>query len=166
MTTTTDRTAPYYDPYDYDVDANAHTVWKRLRDEAPLYWNDKYGFFALSRFDDVLPAMLDIETFSSAHMHAAANVTTESGSFDWLVARNTVIRQTGRHALASVTQETQVRCADGKYVNTGFPPRHAKDFVSLRDWVDELSMMRASVVDGQWPVARRRWPTPVQRRVR
>jgi len=78
--------------------------------------------------------------FVDVSMHAAANVTTESGSFDWLVARNTVIRQTGRHALASVTQETQVRCADGKYVNTGFPPRHAKDFVSLRDWVDELGM--------------------------
>jgi cytochrome P450 len=59
---------PYYDPYDYDVDANAHAVWRRLRDEAPLYWNEKFGFYALSRFDDVLPAMLDTETFSSAHM--------------------------------------------------------------------------------------------------
>jgi crotonobetainyl-CoA:carnitine CoA-transferase CaiB-like acyl-CoA transferase len=76
--------------------------------------------------------------FVDVSMHAAANVTTESGSFDWLVARNTVIRQTGRHALASVTQETQVECVDGRYVNTGFPPRHAKDFESLRDWVDEL----------------------------
>jgi benzylsuccinate CoA-transferase BbsE subunit len=76
--------------------------------------------------------------FIDVSMHAAANVTTESGSFDWLVARNTVIRQTGRHALATVTQETQVECVDGRYVNTGFPPRHAKDFESLRDWVDEL----------------------------
>jgi benzylsuccinate CoA-transferase BbsE subunit len=76
--------------------------------------------------------------FIDVSMHAAANVTTESGSFDWLVAKNTVIRQTGRHALATVTQETQVECIDGRYVNTGFPPRHAKDFASLRDWVDEL----------------------------
>ncbi len=76
--------------------------------------------------------------FIDVSMHAAANVTTESGSFDWLVAKNTVIRQTGRHALATVTQETQVECVDGRYVNTGFPPRHAKDFESLRDWVDEL----------------------------
>ncbi|HXY93440.1 MAG TPA: CoA transferase [Acidimicrobiia bacterium] len=75
--------------------------------------------------------------FIDVSMHAAANVTTESGSFDWLVARNTVVRQTGRHALASITQETQVQCADGRYVNTGFPPRHVKDFASLRDWVDE-----------------------------
>jgi benzylsuccinate CoA-transferase BbsE subunit len=76
--------------------------------------------------------------FVDVSMHAAANVTTESGTFDWLVARNTVIRQTGRHALAMVTQETQVRCADGRYVNTGFPPRHVKDFANLRDWIDEL----------------------------
>ena len=78
--------------------------------------------------------------FVDVSMHAAANVTTESGSFDWLVAKNTVIRQTGRHALASVTQETQVQCVDGRYVNTGFPPRHAKDFASLRDWVEELGL--------------------------
>ena len=78
--------------------------------------------------------------FVDVSMHAAANVTTESGSFDWLVAKNTVIRQTGRHALASVTQETQVQCVDGRYVNTGFPPRHVKDFESLRDWVEELGL--------------------------
>jgi benzylsuccinate CoA-transferase BbsE subunit len=78
--------------------------------------------------------------FVDVSMHAAANVTTESGTFDWLVAGNTVVRQTGRHALAMVTQETQVQCADGRYVNTGFPPRHVKDFESLRDWVDELGL--------------------------
>jgi benzylsuccinate CoA-transferase BbsE subunit len=78
--------------------------------------------------------------FVDVSMHAAANVTTESGTFDWLVARNTVVRQTGRHALAMVTQETQVRCADGRYVNTGFPPRHLKEFERLRDWIDELGL--------------------------
>ena len=31
-------------------------------------------------------------------MHAAVNVTTESGSYVWLVQRGTVQRQTGRHA--------------------------------------------------------------------
>lgn len=56
-----------YDPYDYEVDANAHQVWKRLRDEAPLYWNEAYEFFAISRYDDVLRAILDVDTFSSAH---------------------------------------------------------------------------------------------------
>jgi cytochrome P450 len=57
----------YYDPYDYDVDVNAQAVWKRLRDEAPLYYNEKFDFYALSRYDDILPAMLDTETYSSTH---------------------------------------------------------------------------------------------------
>lgn len=56
----------YYDPYDYDIDADPHPVWKRLRDEAPLYRNDRYDFYALSRFADVHEASLDVETFSSA----------------------------------------------------------------------------------------------------
>ncbi len=56
----------YYDPYDFDIDADPYPVWKRLRDEAPLYYNDRYGFFALSRFDDVEQASIDTTTFSSA----------------------------------------------------------------------------------------------------
>jgi benzylsuccinate CoA-transferase BbsE subunit len=74
--------------------------------------------------------------FVDVSMHAAANVTTESSSYEWLVARSTVLRQTGRHALTTISQETQVRCADGRYVTTGFPPRHVKDFTALRDWID------------------------------
>jgi cytochrome P450 len=56
-----------YDPYDYTIDANPHPIWKRLRDEAPVYYNAEHDFFALSRFDDVLAAHLDPATFSSAH---------------------------------------------------------------------------------------------------
>ena len=56
-----------YDPYDYAIDANPHPIWKRLRDEAPVYYNEQHDFYALSRFDDVLAAHLDAATFSSAH---------------------------------------------------------------------------------------------------
>jgi cytochrome P450 len=55
-----------YDPYDYAIDADPHPVWKRMRDDAPVYWNEKYEFWALSRFADVYEASRDIETFSSA----------------------------------------------------------------------------------------------------
>ena len=58
--------ALYFDPYDYAIDADPHPVWKRLRDEAPLYRNDRYDFYALSRFDDVLAASTDVDTYSSA----------------------------------------------------------------------------------------------------
>jgi cytochrome P450 len=55
-----------YDPYDTEIDRDPYPVWKRLRDEAPLYRNEQYDFFALSRFDDVERGLLDWETFSSA----------------------------------------------------------------------------------------------------
>jgi cytochrome P450 len=55
----------YYDPYDFEIDADPHPIWKRLRDEAPLYYNARYDFFALSRFDDVEPALLNWETYRS-----------------------------------------------------------------------------------------------------
>ena len=67
MTTamTTRPSDPYYDPYDFEIDADPHPVWKRLRDERPLYTNERYGFFALSRFEDVERGLIDWETFIS-----------------------------------------------------------------------------------------------------
>jgi cytochrome P450 len=75
----------YYDPYDYGVDAAAHAAWKRLRDEAPLYHNDIYNFFALSRYDDVLHAILDTETFSSAHGTVLEMMTEDEGALPMMI---------------------------------------------------------------------------------
>jgi cytochrome P450 len=55
-----------YDPYDYDIDEDPHPTWRRLRDEAPLYYNPQHDFYALSRYQDVLDALLDWKTYSSA----------------------------------------------------------------------------------------------------
>ena len=57
----------YWDPFDPVVDAEPHPTWRRLRDEAPVYRNDRYGFYALSRFADVEAAHRDPATFSSSH---------------------------------------------------------------------------------------------------
>jgi cytochrome P450 len=57
----------YYDPYDYEIDVDPHPVWRRMRDEQPLYWNERYEFWALSRFEDVWAAYHDTTTFSSSH---------------------------------------------------------------------------------------------------
>src|SRR5690242_9359417 len=57
----------YWDPFDTEIDTALYEVWRRLRDEAPVYRNERFGFFALSRFDDVDRASRDPATFSSAH---------------------------------------------------------------------------------------------------
>jgi hypothetical protein len=43
----------YYDPYDREILEDPYPVCRRLRDEAPLYYNDAYDFYAFSRFADV-----------------------------------------------------------------------------------------------------------------
>jgi cytochrome P450 len=55
----------YYDPFDFDIDDDPYPVWKRMRAEAPLYFNDKYNFYALSRYGDVAPALPDWKTYRS-----------------------------------------------------------------------------------------------------
>jgi crotonobetainyl-CoA:carnitine CoA-transferase CaiB-like acyl-CoA transferase len=81
--------------------------------------------------------------FVDVSMHGASNVTTESGSHFWLVANETVQRQTGRHASVEPTGEVQVRCNDGRWVNTGVPPRYPVEFARLQDWLNELGLAAA-----------------------
>ena len=63
MPTTTAQ--PYFDPYDWDIRVDPYPAYRRLRDEAPLYRNDEFDFYALSRFDDVEAVFVDRETFIS-----------------------------------------------------------------------------------------------------
>ena len=55
----------YYDPYDFDIDADPYPVWKRMRDEVPLYYNERYDFYALTRFADVQSCSVDWRTYMS-----------------------------------------------------------------------------------------------------
>ena len=64
--TVRNETDVYYDPYDLGIHADPYPVFRRLREEAPLYHNDRCGFFAVSRFDDVEKGLVDHTTFSSA----------------------------------------------------------------------------------------------------
>ncbi len=80
--------------------------------------------------------------FIDVNMHASANVTTESGSHSWLVAQQTVQRQTGRHAAVRPTMPLQIRCADGGYVNTGIPPRRPGEFKAVYDWLESRGLLQ------------------------
>ena len=60
-----DTTDLYYDPFDFEIDDNPYPIWKRLRDEAPLYHNEKYNFYALSRYEDVARELHNWDTYRS-----------------------------------------------------------------------------------------------------
>ncbi|OBI40704.1 cytochrome [Mycobacterium kyorinense] len=56
----------YYDPYNPELNADPYGMFRRLREESPLYYNSEHDFYALSRFADVDRALVDYQTFSSA----------------------------------------------------------------------------------------------------
>jgi len=54
-----------YDPFSYEQDEDPYPIYARMREEAPAYHNPRQDFWALTRFDDVLAALVDSETYSS-----------------------------------------------------------------------------------------------------
>jgi cytochrome P450 len=54
-----------FDPYDVAINADPYPAYARLRDEAPIYYNERYDFWALSRHEDVLKALVNWQTFSN-----------------------------------------------------------------------------------------------------
>ncbi|WAC90160.1 cytochrome P450 [Mycobacterium sp. Aquia_213] len=55
-----------FDPFSDDFFNAPYETYRRLRDEAPVYYNDEYDFYALTRHADVAAGLKDFETFSSA----------------------------------------------------------------------------------------------------
>lgn len=60
-------TAVEFDPMSDEYFNDPSEVYRRLRDEAPVYFNERYGFYALSRFEDVAAAHRDWQGFSSSY---------------------------------------------------------------------------------------------------
>ena len=61
----TNKSDVYYDPYDVEIDADPYPIYRRLRAEAPLYYNERYDFFAISLAEDVERVLADHGTFIS-----------------------------------------------------------------------------------------------------
>ena len=55
----------YWDPFDVELDTAPYDTWRRMRDAAPVYRNERPDFWALSRFADVNAAHRDPATFLS-----------------------------------------------------------------------------------------------------
>ena len=55
----------YYDPYAVEINADPYPVYSRLREEAPLYYNEPHDFYAVSRFEDVERGLRDREIYIS-----------------------------------------------------------------------------------------------------
>lgn len=75
--TITDDAAVYYDPYDVEIAADPWPTYARLREEAPIYYNDRYRFWAISRHADVELALANWEAFSNSRSDILELVNSE-----------------------------------------------------------------------------------------
>jgi cytochrome P450 len=66
LSTDVHNDAVYYDPYNVDIQVDPYPTFRRMRDEAPLYYNAEYDFYAVSRHADVERGLSDYRIFSSA----------------------------------------------------------------------------------------------------
>lgn len=82
-----EQNAVYWDPYDPVIYPDPYPVYKRMRAEAPLYYNEEYDFYAVSRFADVDRCLADKDSFSSARSDIMefikGEVEVPKGMFIW-----------------------------------------------------------------------------------
>jgi len=132
---------------DLSILANAGPVWSCGYDDHTIPpvrggGNQAYHTASLHTAIAILVAVLHRDLtgtgqFIDVSMHAASNITTEFAYYGWLVAQETVQRQTCRHASARPTQLTVAEDIQGRFVPTGVPPRSAREFRIMIDWIDD-----------------------------
>ncbi|MEJ2020325.1 MAG: cytochrome P450, partial [Maritimibacter sp.] len=69
-----------FDPYSPDVDADPHPYYKVLRDEYPAYWSEEAGMWVYSRYEDIVKALNDWETYSSASGNLIDELPNRAGN--------------------------------------------------------------------------------------
>jgi len=114
-----------YNPYAFDLHDDPYTLYGRLRDEAPAYWNPDLEFWALTRYEDVHEGFRDFATLSSANGVALENRGAANKVFRQMIEidppEHTVFRKlvsrvfTGRRV---TEMEDQIRSIVSGYLDT------------------------------------------------
>jgi len=55
-----------FSPFDRRIQDDPYPIYQRLREHAPAFWSETANTWVLSRYDDVVAALSDTTTFSSA----------------------------------------------------------------------------------------------------
>ncbi|MDQ1461455.1 MAG: hypothetical protein QOI08_2939, partial [Actinomycetota bacterium] len=110
-----------WDPYDLDLDDDPYPAWARLRDHAPVYRNDGYDFWALSRFADVEAAHKDPLTYSSARGTVLENMGADMSALGMMIfldppahtaLRSLVSRALTPRRVAALEERVRALCAE------------------------------------------------------
>ncbi|MBV5263031.1 cytochrome P450 [Pinisolibacter aquiterrae] len=69
-----------FDPYSPAIDADPFPAYRRLRDEFPCFWSPEAGMWVLSRHADIVTALNDWQTYSSAKGNLMTELPNRAGA--------------------------------------------------------------------------------------
>jgi cytochrome P450 len=110
-----------WDPYDLDLDDDPYVAWSQLREYAPVYRNDRYDFWALSRFHDVEAAHKNSLTYSSARGTVLENMGDDMSALGMMIfldppahtsLRSLVSRALTPRRVAALEDRVRALCAE------------------------------------------------------
>jgi len=108
-----------FDPFDYGFHRDPYPTYRWLRDDAPVYHNERMGFWALSRFDDVLDGLHDPATYTSTG--------------------GVAIEQSGAVTKSMIEMDPPAHTAMRKLIARRFTPRRIAELEPrVREWTNAL----------------------------
>ena len=116
----------YYDPYSVEIDKDPYPLWRRMRDEAPLYYNEHFNFYALSRYEDVRAVSMAPRQFLSGHGTVLEMMTEDLNDFPILLWTDPPVHDSQR-----------------RLVSRAFTPKRV---AQLEPWIRELCASLAAEI--------------------
>lgn len=69
-----------FDPYSPDIDRDPFDTYRTLREEYPCFWSSEADMWILSRYEDIVTALSDWQTYSSAKGNLMTELPGRAGS--------------------------------------------------------------------------------------
>jgi cytochrome P450 len=102
-----------YDPSSYELQENPFPTYRRMQDEAPLYRNPDMGFWALTRFDDVVTGLADWSNLSSARGTLIEQIQGGGAPPDMMIFNDPPRHEQLRHLIGRAFTPRRVAQLDG-----------------------------------------------------
>lgn len=94
-----------YDPFDYRTQDDPYPIYRRLRDESPVFHNTTHDFYALSRYEDVQGAVRDFKTYTSAQ---GTSLEELKAQVDYLINTDPPVHTRLRHLISGLFTPAKV----------------------------------------------------------
>jgi cytochrome P450 len=131
-----------FDPYSPAVDADPFPFYKTLRDEHPCFWSKEANMWVLSRYADIVTALNDWQTYSSAKGNLMTELPNRAGATLGTTdpPRHDRLRGLIQHAFLKRNLESLAEPIRAIAAETAAPLRELKQFDFIADFSSKFTV--------------------------